>query len=383
MTIAPIPSSHRVWAEIDLDALCHNFRLIQQVAAPAKIMLSVKADAYGHGAVPVSKALSAADFLAVATAEEAFQLRRHGLGQPILLLGIPPLELLPRLANESVSLTVSDYDMALRFRQATDGPLAFHLKVDTGVCRLGTPPQEAAAEIHRMMSLPQVTVEGVFSHFAVADDPDQEDFTAGQEAQLLSLRSRLADAPILWHMANSAGMLERPSARLDMVRPGIALYGLDPRMTGSSLSLRPVMALRTVIVRIREVEEGVSVSYGRSWKADGPRRIATVSIGYADGLFRCLSNRMEVLVRGRRAPQVGRICMDMCMLDVTHIPDAAVGDVVTIFGRDGQEEATASQIAQLADTIPYEVLCAVSKRVPRVYLQDGRIVEEALALDAL
>jgi len=377
----PLQKKHRLWAEIDLDRLVHNYQKARSLAATGKIMPVIKAGAYGHGAVQTALTLRAAgaDFFAVATPEEALQLRRHGLDCDILLLGVSPVSHLSSLAEAGVTLCVPDIGTA-RMIQETLGsrPVNVHIKFDTGMTRLGLPFEDAvksAAEI-----ADNLHVTGLFTHFASADDRSEDRFTRDQfdqfdricrELNALGLRQTVK------HSANSAALIAHPYSHLDYARPGLMLYGYSPCDTPN---LQPVLSLYTSVMQLHTVPAGATVSYGRTWTAERESVIATVPVGYADGLSRALSGSgMTMLIGGRRAPLVGRVCMDYCALDVTGVPGVEQGGLVTVLG-DGID---ASEHARLSGTIPWEILCSIGRRVPRIYQKGGKIVEEINDLDRL
>lgn len=380
---------HRVWAEIDLDNLVHNFEVARAAAPQSRVVCVIKADAYGHGAVRCAKALAAAGAreFAVATPEEALQLRRNGITEEgVLLLGAALPEDVTELAKHNVAVTVSGIETAKAYAVALNGAcLLVHVKVDTGMSRLGVKPG-MADEVLAIAALDGLRVCGLYTHFAVADEPQEDAFTKGQAAAFEALAAEMhqkgLQVPLL-HLANSAGILHHSYAHAGAIRPGIMLYGSNPMSLKNPAPLKPVMALRTRVLQVHEVPAGQTVSYGRTWQADRPARIATLGIGYADGLFRPLSGRIEMLVRGKRAPQVGRICMDMTMLDVTDVPGVAEGDVVTVFGEDGDERILADEVAAAAGTISYEVFCAIAPRVARLYYQGGKPVDEVCYIEKL
>jgi alanine racemase len=365
------------WAEIDLDAFAANLRLMAARAAPARLYAVVKANAYGHGAVACARAAVAAGAhgLAVVCVDEADELRRAGLTAPILVVGA----ILPAEAERVVALglmpTVGAPDLveALSAAAARAGAtVPIHLEVETGLNRHGLTPGDCIALAERARLAPGIEVRGLFTHFAAAEEGDQR-FTRSQFDQLKAVSDRLP-----WikerHCAASASVLLDHEMALDAVRAGLSLYGYRPApWVGADAELKPVLSLRARVTRVLEVERGATVGYGRTWAAHRSTRIALVMCGYADGYRRALGNRASVSVRGQLAPVVGRVAMDMAMVDVTAIPGAAVGDVVTLLGRDGEVEVTADELADLADTISWEILAGISARVPRLYLQDGEV----------
>lgn len=361
------------WAEVDLSAIDGNIRRIAaRLRTGVRVCAVVKADGYGHGAVAVAKvALEAgADMLAVAIVNEAVELREAGFGCPILVLGPAEACDAARMVAYGLDATVYDLSAARALSDAaTASSLArVHLKVDTGMRRVGCEPGEAAPLAAAIAALPSVRLIGVFSHFATAD---AEDLGFAKE-QLGRFRTALAAIeaagvdPGIRHMANSAAAIRMPEAGFDMVRLGIAMYGQKPSADRAwEVDLVPAMSLRTRVSMVKDVAAGESVSYGRRFRTGRPSRIATLPLGYADGWPRALSGRASVLVRGARAPLVGSICMDQCMVDVTDIPGVSRGDEVLLFGG---ADLSADEIAAALGTINYEVTCMVGRRVPRVYL---------------
>ena len=372
----------RSWAEIDMNAVDANFLAVRAAASSSKVCCVVKADGYGHGATTLAKRYEelGADYLAVSNVEEAWELRRAGITLPILVLGFTPAECAALLAKESISQCVYSYEYGLSLAEEAEKAgvcLRIHLKLDTGMGRIGfrgTEELDRAAELCRRGSL---IPEGIFTHLAVADESDGGDAYTKKQIDAFSAGVRYLEEKgirfSLRHCANSAAIFDHPECHFDMVRAGIVLYGFAPSALVRSLPpLSPVMTLRSVISHIKELEAGESVSYGRTYVAEKAVRIATVPLGYADGFSRRLGNgRYCVKVGESYAPIVGRVCMDQMMLDVTDLP-CAVGDVVTVFGKD--ERASADEMARVNETINYEVSCNVAKRVPRIYLRDGETV---------
>jgi alanine racemase len=371
-------SGRPLWVEIDLDALAYNVASLKSQARPAAMAAVVKANAYGHGALGAARAAveAGADRLAVICVDEGEQLRRGGITAPILVMGHSPvtdarrivdLELTPTVASLEMSRALADQAGEAGVRQPV------HLKVDTGLNRYGLAPQEIVSLAERLRQMPALDVEGIFTHFASADEGDKR-FTLDQYTVFRTVVDKLPWIP-LRHVSNTATLLDRPEMSLGMVRPGVGIYGLYPsEHVSRSLNLRPVLSLKSRIARLTPVAPGDGVSYGRTWRANRPSLIALVMCGYGDGLPRILSNRGSVLVRGRRVPIVGRVCMDMCMVDVTDVPDVAEADEVVIVGRQGSSTIAAGELGDLCGTISYEILCGISARVPRLYLRAGRLV---------
>ncbi len=363
-------------AQIDLSALAHNVALTRQcLPAHCQILAVVKADAYGHGAVMVSHTLTEVGItrLGVATVEEGVTLREAGIRAPIVVMGALFPGQLPDLI--AYGLTPVVYDPATvgelaRAARSQPEPYPVHIKVDTGMGRLGLTPETVLTVIQSPPFKGPLRLEGLMTHLADADS-DDEAYTTEQLTRFRSVLRQLETAGIsfpLVHAANSAAILCYPAAHFSMVRPGIMLYGYHTaRRCGTAPLLKPVLSLHTRLVQIRNVASGQSVSYNRSYIASRPSRIAVLPIGYADGYSRSLSNKSAALIRGRRANLVGRVCMDMAMVDVTEIPDARPGDEATLIGQQGAEHISATDLATWSGTIPYEVLCAIGPRVTRVY----------------
>lgn len=367
------------WAEVNLDTIRHNVTVLRELAPHAQFMAVVKADGYGHGAVPVARAAleAGATWLAVATLEEGVDLRKAGLSAPILVLGyIPPIQadtvvlydLHPAVFHLDLVLALAQWGRAL-MRQ-----VPVHVKVDTGMGRIGVTPAGLVEFVKAAKTYPQIELEGVFTHLATADEPEN-DYAATQLTRFAEALTALRDAgftPKYRHACNSAGLMLHPEGHLDMVRAGIALYGLapDPSVIWP-VELRPALTWKTRIGMLKTVEPGTPVSYGCTYRAQGRERIASLPVGYADGYFRLNSNRGEVLIGGRRCPVVGRVCMDQTLVRLPDDLEAKVGDEVVLLGEQGGEQITAADIARTVGTINYEVVCAISKRVPRVYWKDG------------
>jgi alanine racemase len=364
-------------AMINLGALEHNYREVVRNAEGRKILAVVKAQAYGHGTLAVSRYLLklGADMLGVALVEEGNELRSAGIDAPILLMG----SLFPDQAETAVTLrltpavyTISVARALSEAAQKLKMAVPVHVKIDTGMGRIGIAPEHAFAFIGDLRRLPGIDVQGLMTHFADAD-LREKGFASVQMALFERLLRDLDAAHItlpLRHAANSAAVLDFHRALFTMVRPGLMLYGYSPLECGAdNRGLEPVMSLVTRIAYLKKVASGVPISYGRTFVTNRDSLIATLPIGYADGYSRRLSNCGEALVRGVRVPVVGRVCMDMCMIDVTGLAGVSEGDEVVLIGRQGTERITASDIAEKTGTIPYEVLCGISSRVPRVYHQ--------------
>jgi alanine racemase len=381
----------RSWAEIDMDALAHNMREIRRITSPnSEIAAVVKADAYGHGAIQVAELLlcNGASRLAVSMVDEAVELRRSGITAPILTLGQTDVRRIPEVIEAGLEQTVFSLEFARVLSEqasAAGKTVNIHIKIDTGMNRVGfLPSEESYEDILTISRLPGIWVEGIFSHFAVADTPDDEytrrQFSTFMEA-LEILEKRGLSVPVR-HICNSAGLLRFPEMHLDMVRAGLVIYGMIPPGCPSpytDVDLRPAMSLKSSVVLVKSIEEGQTVSYGRRFTAGRESRVVTIPIGYADGYARRLSNRASALLHGQRVPVIGTVCMDMTMLDVTDLSEAVqVGDEAVLFGKqkiNGKDfYLSVDEIADLLDTVNYEITCLVGKRVPRAYVSNGEII---------
>ncbi|MGI6128575.1 MAG: alanine racemase [bacterium] len=367
------------WAEIDLRGVKNNLVAIKSLVGPkVKVMSVVKANAYGHGAIEIAETLAEAgtDRLAVATLDEAVALREAGLRLPILVMGT-------NIPGEGVEAAIH-YDIAQalcteEFAQALslaakrlNKSAKVHLKIDTGMGRIGVRPEDAVGFMKKMDGLLGLKFEGVFSHFAVADELDKE-YTSQQERYFQEALNALSQEGYVFscqHLANSAGILDFPETHFDMVRPGCILYGCWPGPDSQKkITLHSTLTLKTRIVFLKTVSAGTAISYGLTYTAPSERVLATLPIGYADGYPRGLSNKGYVLVRGKRCPIVGRVCMDQCIIDVTDLPGVALGDEVVLIGKQGDDEISVADLAELCGTIDLEILCGITSRVPRVYIK--------------
>lgn len=382
----------RTWAEIDLDALALNFKQVRESTdRRAMVCCVVKADAYGHGALRLAKELDklGADWFAVSNLEEALQLRLAGLEKPVLVLGFTPAEEAKTLAENNISQCVYSLEYARELSgcaSAAGVTVNIHIKIDTGMSRLGFYFQDinrdmaAVGEVKEACTLPGLFPQGIFTHFAVSDEGARGDmFTLRQFGCFKEMIEALLREDISFqvrHCANSGAVFDYPLSHLDMVRAGIVIYGLYPsEEMRSHPRLTPALSLRSVVSHIKIIKTGATVSYGRVFTANKDMKLATVPIGYADGYPRCLAAKgAQVLIGGKRCPIVGRICMDQLMADISHLDDVQVGDVVTLIGKDGGEEISADELAGYESSINYEVICGISKRVPRVYLKNGKTV---------
>ena len=372
----------RTWADISLDNLEHNYRTLREhVGKGPRFLGVVKADSYGHGAVQVSRTLEelGAEYLAVSNLEEAIQLRRGGVGLPVLILGYTPPEYAPDEAAMSITQEVHGLQYAKDLNKALEGTgrkLTVHLKIDTGMTRLGffaDQPEQTLSALVEVAQLPNLYIEGVFMHFCVADSRAEEDvsFTRLQYKRFMDMLSAMEGAgirPEIRHCCNSGAAILYPEFALDMVRPGIITYGNAPsEELEGAISLRPMMSLHSMVAQVRTVPAGTDISYGRLYRTARDTRVAVLPIGYADGLSRLLTGKASFYLRGKLVPVIGRICMDMCMLDVSEVPDAKPGDIVTIFGYDDDGTLVpCERLAAAQGTINYELLCQISKRIPRI-----------------
>ena len=367
------------WAEIDLAAVASNIEQLRKVTVPkARMMAVVKANAYGHGAVAVSKTVLAhgAEYLGVAILDEGRELRAEGISAPILLLGFTPYEQASRAIELDLIQTVYNFEGAEAISRAavkTGKRGKIHVKVDTGMGRLGFPSEiRTPQEILHIAGLPAIEIEGIFTHFAVADIRDKA-FTHGQYERFMEIDGRLRKLGLqipIRHAANSAALIDLPETQLDMVRAGVSLYGLYPsdEVLKEKIVLKPALTLKARVAYIKNVPAGTSISYGRTHITDRETTVATIPVGYADGYTRLLSNKSEVIIHGRRVPVIGTICMDQFMVDVTSISGVVIGDEVTLIGRQGEEQITADELAGLVGTINYEIVCMISDRIPRIYV---------------
>lgn len=380
----------RTWAEISLNAIEHNYNVIRdKVADDTKVCCVIKADGYGHGAVELSQIYEklGADFFAVSNIDEGIEIRKSGSKLPIVILGYTPVSEAKNLAAYNISQAVFSLEYAKELSEKCveeDCICKMHIKVDSGMSRIGFMCQEfprdeySIEEICEACCLPNLEVEGLFTHFCVSDeDAEGREFTNKQYENFIhvrdSLKKRGVDISVV-HCSNSGAIEDYPETCCDMVRAGIILYGLAPSSKLSDrLDLVPAMTLKTVVAFVKEVQKGATISYGRTFTADRKMKIATVPIGYADGFIRQNAKDGYMMVNGKKAKIVGRICMDQTMLDVTDIEDVKTGDEVVVFGTGENGEPTADSLAENTGTINYETVCLVGKRVPRIYIKDGKI----------
>lgn len=380
----------RTWAEISLNAIEHNYNVIRnKVADGTKVCCVIKADGYGHGAVELSQIYEklGADFFAVSNIDEGIEIRKSGSKLPIVILGYTPVSEAKNLAEYDISQAVFSLEYAKELSEKCveeDCICKMHIKVDSGMSRIGFMCQEfprdeySIEEICEACCLPNLEVEGLFTHFCVSDeDAEGREFTNKQYENFIhvrdSLKKRGVDISVV-HCSNSGAIEDYPETCCDMVRAGIILYGLAPSSKlADRLDLVPAMTLKTVVAFVKEVQKGATISYGRTFTADRKMKIATVPIGYADGFIRQNAKDGYMTVNGKKAKIVGRICMDQTMLDVTDIEDVKTGDEVVVFGTGENGEPTADSLAENTGTINYETVCLVGKRVPRIYIKDGKI----------
>jgi alanine racemase len=369
----------QVWAEVDLNAVAHNLHAIRRVLPEhTKIMAIVKANAYGHGALKVCHKLAEAgvDYFAVATLQEALQLQEEQLNLPILILGNTAREDYGIVVSSGVTQTIYSYEQAESLSiiaSALKHVAKVHIKVDTGMSRIGFLDDERSLEeIIAIAKLPNLDIEGVFSHLANSDAADKT-FSEQQISRYLTFCAKIERAGIHFkfkHIANSGAVLNHPESHLDIVRTGLILYGVYPshEVNRELIKLKPALSLKSRIINLKELPKDTNISYGCTFTTQRPSKIATLPLGYADGYSRLLSNKAYVLVAGYKAPIVGRVCMDQCMIDVTDIPQVKLGDEVVHIGQQGEHEITAEDLAEIMGTVNYEILCMISYRVPRIYV---------------
>ncbi|MCX5854491.1 MAG: alanine racemase [Deltaproteobacteria bacterium] len=371
---------YRSWVEVDLDHFTRNWAEMKRlVGSGVRILQVVKADAYGHGAIEISNVAlkNGAAMLGVANADEAVQLRVSGITAPILILSPSTNSEINEIIKYNLVPSVSDLSFARELQKIGKKAairVPIHIEVDTGMGRGGTMHHEAFKMIKEILDLPNLSLEGIFTHLSSSEV--MEDYNRMQWSLFRELLDKLDGEAIripVKHMANSGAILNFSEFHLDMVRPGLMSYGIYPSAeTKTKASLYPVMCFKTRVVLIKEFPKGYSIGYGRSYITDKPTKVATIPVGYGDGYGRILSNRGEALIRGRRTPVIGRVSMDMCTLDVTHIPDCQIGDEVVLMGRQGQECISADDLAAKLNTISYEILCALGKRAPRIFFHKGK-----------
>lgn len=374
----------RVKAVVSLDAIAHNFEEMKKnIADGTKIVAVIKADGYGHGAEAIARLIEGYEYIwgfAAATAEEAIQLKDAGVKKPVLILGLVFEEYFQELIQKEVRMTVCDYDMAKALSEEAvrqGRQVHIHIGLDTGMSRIGFADKpESVEEIKRIAALSNIEIEGMFTHFARADETDKSP-AEDQLKRYLAFVELLEKAGVqipLKHCSNSAGIIRMPEANLNMVRAGITIYGIYPsaEVERDIVKLIPAMELKSHVAFVKDLPAGTAISYGGTFASETDLRVATIPVGYADGYPRTLSNKGWVLIHGQKAPILGRICMDQFMVDVTHIADVKHGDEVTLIGKDGDECIHIDELGDLSGRFSYEFACDISKRVPRVYIKDGR-----------
>ncbi|MEE1223893.1 MAG: alanine racemase [Clostridia bacterium] len=376
----------RTWAEIDLDAIAHNMREIRKITSPdAQIMAVVKADGYGCGFYETTKVLleNGADRLAVAILQEGKQLRKRGIDVPILILGASFEDDIEDIIDSDITPNVCSFEFAKAISEVSERKqktTKIHIKLDTGMSRVGflisDNNEKVIREIEKISQLPYIEIEGIFSHFSTSDEAD-DSYTRLQFKRFMEVCNELKNIGInipIKHICNSAGVMMYPEMHLDMVRPGVILYGMYPseEVDKSRLNLIPAMTVKSKITFVKEVEAGRGVSYGKEYITDGTTKIATVPIGYADGYLRKIAKCGKMIVNGVKVPIIGRICMDQCMINVSNVHNIERGDEAIIFGREG---ITIDDLAKWLDTINYEISCVIGKRIPRIYIKDGKAVK--------
>ena len=377
---------NRVYAKIDLDAAAYNMEQMKnRIGSGARLIAVVKTDAYGHGAVPLAEVFEKLDYVwgyAVASLDEGMILRKHGIKKPILVLGCVFPDQYDEMVRSEIRAAVYTEEMARGMAEAAKraGKNAYiHIKIDTGMGRIGFPVSEESAEIiGRISRLENIQIEGMFTHFAKADEADKS-YTRMQHDRFMWMKEQLEKRNVsirYYDCDNSAGIIDFPDMKHDLARAGISTYGMYPsdEVDKSAVDLKPALSLKSHVIFVKEVEPGTSISYGGTFTADRKMRIATVPVGYGDGYPRSLSNKGYVLIRGKKARILGRVCMDQFMVDVTDIPDAAFMDQVTLIGSDGEERITVDDLAELSGRFNYEFVCCLSKRIPRVYRRGGEII---------
>ncbi len=373
------------WVEINLDNLAHNIREIRKITKKDTLITAVvKANAYGHGSIEAAKVFleNGADRLAVATLSEAIELRKAKIYAPILVLGYIPKSQYSLAIKWNISQTIYNYESAKilsNISQDLGEKSIIHIKIDTGMGRLGFLPKDDSVEdIVKISQLPNLEIEGIFSHFSKADERDKG-YTIYQFESFMDMVKKLDNRGVyipIKHISNSAAIIDLPQYHLDMIRPGIMLYGYYPseEVDKDRIVLRPAMTLKTKVSNIKKVPKGSYISYGGLYVTEKESKIATIPIGYADGFSRLLTSKAEAFVKGHRVPVVGRICMDQCMLDVSNVEDVDIDDQIVLFGYE-EGQPTVEEIANKLNTNSYEVICMVGRRVPRVYIQDGQIIK--------
>lgn len=373
-----------VWAEIDLDIIENNMKKVKEIAKDKEVIGVIKADAYGHGAIDIAPVLlqNGASKLAVAVITEAIELRKNNINAPIIILGYTPAEFAEDLLDNDIEQTIYDLEYAEKLSCIANKmgkKVKVHIAIDTGMGRLGFLPNEKAIEdILKIYSLDGIEVVGTFTHFSTADEKDKE-YTKKQFSILQDFYDRLSKVGIempMKHAANSAAIIDLPETHLDAVRAGIVLYGYYPsnEVKKDELEIKPALTLKTTIVHVKTLESDSYVSYGRTYKTEKQTIVATLPIGYADGYSRALSGKGKVIINGKFASIIGRVCMDQCMIDVSEVGEVKVGDEVILLGELDGLKFNADDIAEIVGTINYEIICMLKMRVPRVYIRNGEVV---------
>ncbi|QUO32648.1 alanine racemase [Faecalicatena sp. Marseille-Q4148] len=378
----------RVMARIDLDAIAYNMeQMHRNIDAKTKMIGVVKTDGYGHGAIPVARMLEAYEYVwgfATATLDEAVLLRKSGIRKPILVLGCIFPDQFEEMLEHEIRMTVYQEEQMQELSDLAvqlDRQAYFHVKLETGMSRLGFAPTDDSVEaIRRIIDLPHMKAEGIFTHFAKADEEDKT-YTRQQLTIFHEMTSKLKERGVTFpyeHCSNSAGIIDVREANCDLVRAGIAIYGLYPsqEVSKKAVELKPALSLISHVEYVKTISAGTSVSYGGTFVAEKEMQIATIPVGYGDGYPRSLSNKAYVLIHGKKAPIIGRVCMDQFMVDVTGIDNVKFGDQAVLIGTDGEETITVDQLSELADRFNYEFVCDLGKRIPRVYCRDGKIIEQ-------
>jgi alanine racemase len=371
------------WAEINLDNLEYNLKEIKKLCKSKEIIGVIKADAYGHGAVETAPILlkNGVTRLAVAVITEALELRKAGIEAPIVILGFTPLDFGKAIVENDIEVTVYNYEYAealSKIGQQFGKKIKVHIAIDTGMGRIGfLPNEESVNYVYKISKLSNIILEGLFSHFSTSDEVDKS-YTEIQMEKYNWFDKKLKEKGVninVRHIGNSAAIIDLPQMHLDAVRPGIIIYGYYPseEILKDRLKLKPVMSLKASIIHVKTLPKGESISYGRTYITDKESCIATVPIGYADGYTRLLSGKGKVIVNGKYAPVIGRICMDQCMIDVTGIDGIKQGDEVILMGESEELSITADDLAQAIGSINYEIICMISKRVPRVFIKEGKV----------
>lgn len=375
---------YRVHADVNLDAIYKNIEETKRLLeADTKLMVIIKADGYGHGAIPIAKVLDPiVDAFGIAIIEEGIELRENGIKKPLLILGVTPAPLYSKLVEYDIMPAVFSLESAKLLAEEAkkqNKTAKIHIAVDTGMSRIGFPVTKESIEIiQKIAKLDGIAIDGCFSHFATADETDKT-FTLQQINRFQTFVDELEEVGVhipIRHLSNSAGIIEVPEAHYDMVRSGISTYGLYPseEVNKKMLPLFPAMEIKSYVTYVKTLDSGIGISYGQTFVTDRETRVATVPVGYADGYPRALSNQGYVLIRGKKAAILGRVCMDQFMVDVTDIPGVIEGDIVTLVGRDKDECITVEELAEMSQSFNYEFVCDIGKRVPRVYYYHGEKV---------